>query len=114
MRHFVLAAVCLAALGLTGCPNPNAIGVQKFGTVAATVVLASNNQPVVGALVILNTGPTGNCTTTAGGTCTIVQVPVGPQSVYASAPGLNGPAVSVNVTTENQNYPVTILMYPST
>jgi carboxypeptidase family protein len=113
MRHVLLAACVCAVLGLTGCPNPNAIGVQKFGTITATTVLASSNQPVANALVIVNTGPNGNCTTAANGTCVLNQVPVGPQVVYASATGLNGPAVSVNVTTENQNYPVTILMYPT-
>lgn len=112
MRYplFVAAAACLM---LTGCPNPNAIGVQKFGTVTATAVVASSNQPVANALVVLNTGPNGQCYTHADGTCQLTNVPVGPQVVSASASGLNGPGVQVNVTAENQNYPVTILMYPT-
>jgi hypothetical protein len=113
MRYTFLVAAVAAALTLTGCPNPNAIGVQKFGTVTATTVLASNNQPVANALVIINTGQNGQCYTQANGTCTLTMVPVGPQVVSASATGLNGPPVPVNVTTENQNYPVTILMYPT-
>jgi hypothetical protein len=114
MRYTLLVAALAAALTLTGCPNPNAIGVQKYGTVTATTVLASNSQPVANALVVVNTGPNGQCYTHADGTCMLTNVPVGPQVVSASATGLNGPPVSVNVTTENQNYPVTILMYPTT
>ncbi|MBV8082553.1 MAG: carboxypeptidase regulatory-like domain-containing protein [Candidatus Eremiobacteraeota bacterium] len=113
MRSTLLAAACLAALTLTGCPNPNAIGVQKFGTIAATVVLASNNTPVPNAEVIVNTTQNGQCTTHADGTCQVTQVPVGPQVVQAAATGLTGPPVSVNVAQENQIYPVTVLMYPS-
>jgi hypothetical protein len=103
MRYTLLVAALAAALTLTGCPNPNAIGVQKYGTVTATTVLASNSQPVAN----------GQCYTHGDGTCMLTNVPVGPQVVSASATGLNGPPVSVNVTTENQNYPVTILMYPT-
>ena len=31
MRYITFPAVILVALSLTGCPNPNAIGVQRFG-----------------------------------------------------------------------------------
>ncbi|MBV8172226.1 MAG: carboxypeptidase regulatory-like domain-containing protein [Candidatus Eremiobacteraeota bacterium] len=113
MRFALFGAVCAAALALGGCPNPNQIGVQQFGTITATVLLASNNQPVANALVAVNTGPGGQCKTGADGTCTLNQVPVGPQSVTANATGLQGPPVAVNVAQQNQNYPVTILMYPS-
>lgn len=114
MRYALFGAVCAAALALGGCPNPNQIGVQQFGTITATVLLASNNQPVVNALVVVNTGPNGTCYTHADGTCVISQVPVGPQSVTANAAGLQGPPVAVSVAQQNQNYPVTILMYPAT
>ena len=116
MRHgppagMILAATALAALTLAGCPNPNAIGVQKFGTIAATVVLASNGSPVANALVIVNS--TQQCPTHADGTCQIAMVPIGQQQVYAAAPGLTSAPVLVNVL-ENQIVPVTIQMTPST
>ena len=110
MRTALTVGACLVALTLAGCPNPNAIGVQKFGTIAATVVLASNGQPVAGALVIVNS--TQNCTSHADGTCQVPEVPIGAQVVHAEAPGLVSPQQQVNVL-ENQIAPVTLQMSPS-
>ena len=110
MRYLLLTAACMAAISLTGCPNPNAIGVQKFGTITATCVLASNGQPVAGALVIVNS--TQTCTTNASGACSVADVPIGPQQVSAAAPGLSGAPVPV-VVQENQTVPVTIQMAPA-
>lgn len=110
MRYIPFAVACLAVLALAGCPNPNNIGVQKYGTVAALAVLASNNQPVANALVIVNS--TQQCTTHSDGTCQITQVPIGPQQVSAAAAGLTGAPVPVNVQ-ENMTVNVTIPMSPS-
>ena len=110
MRSTLTVGACLLALSLTGCPNPNAIGVQKFGTIAATVVLASTGQPVANAEVIVNS--TQNCVTAASGTCQVPQVPIGAQLVYAVAPGLASPQQQVNVL-ENQIVPVTLQMSPT-
>ena len=111
MRYALFAGACLVAFALASCVNPNQIGVQKFGTVAALAVLASNNQPVANALVIVNS--TQQCTTHADGTCQITMVPVGAQQVSADAPGLVGAPVPVNVQ-ENLTVNVTIQMSPST
>src|ERR1700694_1741143 len=111
MRFLLLSAACAAALSLTGCPNPNAIGVQKFGTTAAPAVLASNAQPVANALVIVNS--TQQCRTGADGTCQIQLVPIGPQQVSAVAPGLQSASPSSVSVLENQTTPVTIQMVPS-
>jgi hypothetical protein len=110
MRYASLAGTILAALTLAACVNPNAIGVQKYGTIAATAVMASNGQPVPNALVIVNS--TQNCTTHADGTCSIPLVPIGQQVVSAAAAGLTGPPVPVNIL-EGQTINVTIQMSPS-
>jgi hypothetical protein len=110
MRYVSLVGTILAALALSGCPNPNAIGVQKYGTVAVTAVLASNGQPVANALVSI--GSMQTCNTHADGTCPITQVPIGEQLVHAEATGLTSTPVPVNVL-ENQTVNVTIQMVPS-
>jgi len=109
LRFAAIAVACCAAL-LSGCPNPNAIGVQQTGSVRVLCVLASNNQPVSGALVVINA--TQNGTTHADGVAVIDGVPVGPQNVTADAPGLHGGPVAVQVA-ENATAQVTIPMSPS-
>jgi hypothetical protein len=108
MRFFPLLAVTFAALALTGCPNPNAIGVQTYGTVSVKTVDGSG-QPVAGALV--NAGSTYTCTTGSDGSCkTPLQLPVGKWTIVASAAGLHGSAdVTVSETVPAS---VTIQMMP--
>ncbi len=110
MRSLAAVTACAAALFLTGCPNPNAIGVQKYGTIAATCVLASSGQPVVGALVKVNS--TQTCDTLANGACSVTGVPIGSQVVQAFAPGLQSDLTPVQVM-ENQIAPVTLQMAPA-
>ena len=108
MRLLPMFAVALAALALTGCPNPNAIGVQTYGTVLVKTVDGGSGHPVAGALV--NAGSTYTCTTGSDGACTLTKLPVGKWTVLASAPGLHG---SADVTvTENTQASVTIQMAP--
>jgi hypothetical protein len=110
MRAFVVGLVAAgAAIALTGCPNPNAIGVQRTGSVAAHCQLA-NGQAVAGALVAVSSINT--CTTGADGSCTLQQVPVGPQFVSAHAPGLDAAPQNVQVT-EGNTTSVTLTMSPS-
>ena len=110
MRFALMVGACLALLSLASCVNPNAIGVQKFGTISATVVLASSGQPVANAEVIVSSEK--NCITGPDGTCAISPVPIGPQVVYAVAPGLASSQAQVNVL-ENQIAPVTLQMAPT-
>lgn len=106
MRFAAALATVLMALALAGCPNPNDIGVQTYGTVAVTVLDGGTGKPVSGALV--SAGSTITCNTVANGTCTLPQVPVGKWTIQASAPGLQG---SSDVTvTANQTTTVTIQM----
>jgi hypothetical protein len=93
---------------LTGCPNPNAIGVQTYGSIKVTATDGSSGKPVVGALV--NAGSTNTCQTLADGTCVLNQVPIGKWTIQASAPGLHG---SADVTvTENSQATAVISMNP--
>lgn len=109
MRFLAAAAVSAAALMMTGCPNPNAIGVQTYGSVTVKTVNSTTGKPVAGALV--NAGSTYTCTTGADGACNApLQLPVGKWTLIASAPGLSG---SADVTVaENTQTPVTIPMAP--
>ena len=100
-------AIGIALAG--GCVNPNAIGVQQFGDIAAHVVMASNGQAVSNALVSPNA--TQYCYTDANGNCTISKVAIGSWTVTANAPGLEGRAEAT--VTENQTTAVTIQMRAS-
>lgn len=99
--------MAVAALALAGCPNPNDIGVQIYGSILAKTVDATSGQPVVGALV--STGGY-TCNTVADGTCTLNKIPVGKWTVNGFIAGLHG---SADVTvTENTQSSVTIQMSP--
>ncbi len=107
MRLLGGLVVAVAALALAGCPNPNDIGVQIYGTIAAKTVDATSGQPVAGVLV--STGGY-TCNTVADGTCSLYKIPVGKWTVYANIAGLRG---SADVTvTENTQTSVTIQMSP--
>jgi len=108
MRLLGGLAVAMAALALAGCPNPNDIGVQTYGSIAVKAVDATSGQPVAGALV--STGSTYTCNTGADGTCPLPKVPIGKWTVNAATAGLHG---SADVTvTENTQTSVTIQMSP--
>lgn len=108
-RWLAVATACCALL-LSGCPNPNAIGVQQTGSIRASCVLATNGQPVVDALVAVNA--IQNARSGADGVALLTGVPIGAQTVTADAPGLHGGPVPVQVT-ENNTSSVTVQMSPS-
>ncbi len=101
MRYALAAALALVASGLVACGNPNAIGVQVFGSVAVHCQKASDGSPVVGALV--SVGSTAALETDANGNATFPQVPAGPQTFIARAPGLEGTAQLTVVANGSQN-----------
>ena len=110
MRLLTATAVLAAALFLTGCPNPNNIGVQTYGTVAVTAVDENSGQPLSG--VLISAGSTYTCSTGANGMCpSPLQLPVGTWTINASSPGLSGSATGVKVTENNQTA-VTIQLHP--
>lgn len=104
----------VASLSLWGCPNPNDIGVQTYGTVQVTCVQASNQQPVSGALARVDGSGVGN--TNASGVAIIKSVPIGSnEPVNCDAPGLSG-TNTVNVQATNSDASpalVTVSMSPS-
>lgn len=107
-RFAVFGALCVVALALAGCPNPNAIGVQVYGQLNVHVQDA-NNQPVAGALVSISSVNAVN--TDSSGNASFAQVPVGSWTVNADAPGLHG---SQPVTIQqNQTSSVVVTMQPS-
>jgi len=108
MRYAVICALASVSLALAGCPNPNAIGVQIYGSVAVHVQDAGG-QPVAGALVSIGSDFAGD--TDGNGNFTFPQIPVGDWEVDANAPGLTGKA-QVHVTENNQSS-VTVSMTPS-
>ncbi len=110
-RAALAAAVMCATFGLWGCPNPNAIGVQQYGTVVVTCVLASNNQPVAGVLVSIG-GVTATQMTDASGKTTVSQVQIGTRSIDAHGAGLDGQPTTVTVI-QDQTVTQTVLMVPT-
>jgi hypothetical protein len=107
MRTALIASVlALGLAGLAACTNPNAIGVQVFGSVTVHCVRQSDGSPVGGALV--NVGITA-LTADANGTVTFPQVPAGQQNFIANAPGLTGSQASA--IKEGQNPDLTIQMH---
>jgi hypothetical protein len=108
MRFLAAAALAAAALTLTGCPNPNAIGVQTYGSIKVTATDGSSGKPVVGA--IANAGSTITCQTHEDGTCVLISVPIGKWTVQVASPGLHG---SADVTvTENSQATAVVSMNP--
>jgi hypothetical protein len=108
MRFLAAAALAAAALTLTGCPNPNAIGVQTYGSIKVTATDGSSGKPVAGA--VASAGSTITCPTDANGTCVLNPVPIGKWTVRVSAPGMNG---SADVTvTENTQVTAAVTMNP--
>lgn len=105
MRKIFGIAALIAAIALGGCPNPNNIGVQNYGTVAVTVVDGTTGKPVSGALV--SAGSTYTCTTGANGICANpLRLPVGNWTITAVTAGQKG---SSDVTVvENQQISTTI------
>jgi hypothetical protein len=86
-RLWVLGFVVLMSLGANGggCSNPNAVGVQQYGTIVGRVLDATNNRPVANALVSVGSLYTAN--SDPAGAFRIPNVPIGHQEVTANAPG---------------------------
>gem|GEM_PF-935783 len=109
-RIIASVAAVAAVLSLWGCPNPNAIGVQQYGSVKATCVQASNGQPVSGAIVTVD-GRTATTTTDSSGSVTIDNIVIGTHPIVADAPGLHGQDTVTVI--ENQTVPKQVLMSPT-
>lgn len=86
-KLWVLGFVFLLSLGANGggCSNPNAVGVQQYGTIVGRILDATNNRPVSGVLV--SVGSLFTATSDPNGAFTLSNIPIGHQEVTASAPG---------------------------
>lgn len=93
MKLFALGFVLLLGAYGGGCSNPNANGVQQYGTVVGRVLDATNNQPVAAALV--NVGSLYVGYSGPDGAFTLTQIPIGHQVVTATAPGYDRISVPV-------------------
>lgn len=78
-----------------GCSNPNANGVQTFGSITGRVLDASNNRPVAGALISVGSLYTGY--SNPDGAFMMSGIPIGRQDVTASAPGYRRNTLTVSV-----------------
>jgi hypothetical protein len=90
IRTFVaplaLFAGLVAVVPLSGCVNPNAIGVQTYGTVTGVVVDARTQKPVPSALVSI--GSLLSTHTDSNGGFVLANVPQGTQTLRVDGTAL--------------------------
>jgi len=104
----VASLLALGLFGLVGCPNPNSIGVQDFGSVTVHCVRFSDGSPVVGANVYVSSTNTG--LPDGKGGYAFASVPVGSETFTANAAGLKGTQTATIVKGANPD--ITIQMQP--
>jgi hypothetical protein len=80
----VLSLAALFALP-GGCVDPNAIGVQQYGTIVGRVVDVTTKRPVANAFVVVNSLLQGR--TDPSGAFSIPKVPEGIQQITVNANG---------------------------
>ncbi|HEY8313264.1 MAG TPA: carboxypeptidase-like regulatory domain-containing protein [Candidatus Baltobacteraceae bacterium] len=79
-----------------GCSgNPNYIGVQDYGSVTGRVLDATNNRPIPNALVSIGALYTAYADVAGG--FTLTTIPIGVQTVTATAPGFSRNSMDVHV-----------------
>jgi len=102
LRSRFIALVCMtASLLVTACANPNAVGVQDYGTVVGRVFDARTNQPLNGVIVSVGSLTTGH--SGPDGSFTLTQVPTGEQTITVYAlPGYLTPAPVQVLVQSNQ------------
>jgi hypothetical protein len=106
------ALVACAVLVLAGCTNPNAIGVQDYGTIYGNVV-SSSGQPVTGAEVSA-TGSVNPVSSAPNGAFTLTGVAVGEQTVTVEAAGYMTATATVIVTANQSVSAGNIAITPTT
>jgi hypothetical protein len=85
VRVAAFAALAVLAALLPACVNPNAIGEQNSGSIIGRVYDAKTNQPIVHAIVSVNSLLAGS--TDGSGAFSIPNVPIGIQQVTVRAVG---------------------------
>ncbi|HEU5478881.1 MAG TPA: carboxypeptidase-like regulatory domain-containing protein [Candidatus Tumulicola sp.] len=86
-KLWVLGFVFLLSLGANGggCSNPNAVGVQQYGTIVGRVLDATNNQPV--GNVLISVGSIYTAYSDPSGAFMLSNIPIGHQAVTANKAG---------------------------
>jgi hypothetical protein len=84
LHVLVLALAALFALP-GGCVDPNAIGVQQYGTIIGRVIDGKTKRPVANAFVVVNSLLQGRTDST--GVFSIPKVPEGIQQITVNATG---------------------------
>lgn len=98
IRIFRYALCAMLLPLLAACANPNAIGVQDFGSIVGRVYDTKTSQPLndvivsVGSLLTVHTGPDGSFA--------LSNVPVGDQTVRVNPPGGYLPPPPAQVTVQ--------------
>ena len=96
MRTLIVVVLSfVVAASLTGCPNPNFIGVQDYGYIVCNVV-DQNGKAIPNALVTA-TGTNGTARTGSTGGFNLQNVATGEQTVSASAAGYQPQSAPVTV-----------------
>jgi len=88
----------VAALLFAGCVNPNAIGLQSYGSITGRVYDATTQQPINGTVLISSTGCNNTIHTNSDGTFLLTQVAEGTQTLTAIASGYVTASLQVAVT----------------
>jgi hypothetical protein len=106
-KLWVLGFVFLLSLGANGggCSNPNAVGVQQFGTIVGRILDATNNRPV--ANVLVSVGSLYTAYSDPNGAFTLSNIPIGHQVVTARMQGYEDNSLTVVVhqdQTTNSGY----------
>jgi hypothetical protein len=97
---FFRTALAVLFAATSGCTDPNAIGVQEYGTVSGHVVDAATNKPIAGAIVSI--GSLLVRYTAPDGSFVIPKVPAGTQLVSVTANGYATGMASVLVAKDQQ------------
>ena len=111
MKVFALALIVVLAHS-GGCNNPNAGGVQDFGTIVGRVLDATNNRPIPNALVAVGALYTGYAN--PDGAFTLSGIPIGRQGLTASAPGYASTSVTVAVHKDQTTQAYYVRLVPLT
>jgi hypothetical protein len=99
-RSRFAALACILVLPLfNACANPNAIGVQDYGTIVGRVYDARTDQPLNDVIVSVGSLTTGH--TGPDGSFTLTQVPAGTQTVTVYAPPGYLPPAPVQATVQS-------------
>jgi hypothetical protein len=99
-RALVLLLGGLLGASLTACVNPNAIGVQNYGSVVGVVVDARTQKPINGANVAIGNAALA---TDANGGFSFPQVPEGTQTLRVNAGGYIGIQIDNIQVVQGQN-----------